>query len=340
MTFPSSLRRSRRRPSSPARERRRVARHIARAERIAGARDASALPRATQLARALLLQALGDYRADGRFPLNHEWPWEMPAFIDGAGTRCAMAHLMELGGAAPLVAEIASTRNHAFVRELADDPRVREWLVAAGISVDEAATIQPSYCQQAWADCVCGSVWSPGEASAPADVVLEGVVQTNGTIRVDGIFGTRPDLVVKVGDTLGATGTNPGDHVLVTLVKANDGAFFGVAGDGGTDGGLSAALPKLEAYRSVIVLAADGRPQRCNDGRETSLPITKDKVIAALRTSQCKEELAKTDSGWAEKPPCSGGGCSVAEGGVGDASVAVLLAVAGALVVKRRLAGR
>ncbi len=285
----------------------------------------------------LLLDALGDYRAAGRFPKNHEWPWEMPAFVDAGGTRCAMAHLMELGGAAPLVAEIAATRNNAFVRELADDPRVVQWLVAAGLSLDEAAAIQPSYCQQAWADCVCGSIWSPDEGHAPADVVLEGVVLADG-VRVDAIYGTRPDLVVKTGDVLGATGTTVGDHVLVVLTKASNGPFFGVTPDGGT--GSAPPLPKLDGYRSVIALASDGRPQRCNYDRETTLSVTKDRVVAALRTSQCKEELAKSDQAWAEKPPCGGGGCSVAEGGIGDASVAVLLAVAGAIIVKRRLTAK
>jgi hypothetical protein len=336
------LRRSHRRPRPADRERRRVAGHIARAARAARRNEPPALAPATTLARALLLHALDDYRAEGRFPKNHDWPWEMPAFIDHGGVRCAMAHLMELGGAAPLVAEIAAQRNHAFVRELADDPRVVAWLEAAGISVDEAAAIQPSYCAQSWSDCICGSVWSVDEARAPADVVLEGVVVAAGSIRIDAVYGTRTDLVVKVGDTLAADGVTVGDHVLVVLTKAKNGAFFGVVPDGGADAGTDGGtgLPQLDGYRTVIALAADGRPKRCDYQREATLPITKDQVVAALRTAQCTEQLAKTDSGWAEKPPCKSGGCSVADGGIGDASVAVLLAVAGAIVVKRRILAR
>jgi hypothetical protein len=65
--------------------------------------------------------------------------------VDAAGTRCAIAHLIEAAGEGALVAEIARTRNNAWVREPADDPRVVAWLDANGLTLEEAARIQPSY---------------------------------------------------------------------------------------------------------------------------------------------------------------------------------------------------
>ena len=67
----------------------------------------------------------------------------MPYFIDADGTRCAMAHLLELGGAAALVARIANEKNNAFVEELANGQELPAWLDASGLSVAEAARIQP-----------------------------------------------------------------------------------------------------------------------------------------------------------------------------------------------------
>lgn len=63
-----------------------------------------------RLVRALLLQALAEYRAAGRFPKNRDFAQKTPYFIDANGTRCAMAHLMELGGEPDLVAAIARER--------------------------------------------------------------------------------------------------------------------------------------------------------------------------------------------------------------------------------------
>ncbi|HEX6434109.1 MAG TPA: hypothetical protein VFZ87_07690, partial [Gemmatimonadales bacterium] len=44
-----------------------------------------------------------------------------------------------------LVDRVASTRNNAFIRELADDPELPAWLDSVGLSVTEAARIQPEY---------------------------------------------------------------------------------------------------------------------------------------------------------------------------------------------------
>jgi hypothetical protein len=56
-----------------------------------------------------------------------------------------MAYLIDRSGRRDLVDRVAATRNNAFIAELADDSALRAWLDSVGLSVTEAARIQPSY---------------------------------------------------------------------------------------------------------------------------------------------------------------------------------------------------
>ena len=97
-------------------------------------------------ARAVLIVWLGEYRDAGQFPRNDHFPARaMPFFRDGRGALCAMAYLIQRSGRRDLVDRIALTRNNAFLFELADDPELGAWLDSVGLSVTEAARIQPSY---------------------------------------------------------------------------------------------------------------------------------------------------------------------------------------------------
>ena len=69
----------------------------------------------------------------------------MPFFRDGYGALCAMAYLIERSGRRDLADRVALTRNNAFIAELANDPELRVWLDSVGLSVTEAARIQPTY---------------------------------------------------------------------------------------------------------------------------------------------------------------------------------------------------
>jgi hypothetical protein len=96
--------------------------------------------------RATLIGWLQEYRDTGKFPRNDRFPdREMPFFRDGHGALCAMAYLIERSGRRDLVDRVASTRNNAFIAELANDRELRVWLDSVGLSVAEAARIQPTY---------------------------------------------------------------------------------------------------------------------------------------------------------------------------------------------------
>ena len=56
-----------------------------------------------------------------------------------------MAYLVDRSGRTDIVDQIAKTRNNAFIRELTDDRALVAWLDGSGLSVDEAARIQPTY---------------------------------------------------------------------------------------------------------------------------------------------------------------------------------------------------
>jgi hypothetical protein len=101
---------------------------------------------AQRRSRATLIGWLRDYREAGSFPLNDRFPDRaMPFFRDSRGVLCAMAYLIKRSGRRDLVDRIAATRNNAFIPELAGDPELSAWLDSTGLSLAEAARIQPFY---------------------------------------------------------------------------------------------------------------------------------------------------------------------------------------------------
>lgn len=127
-------------------ERQRIRDHLRGAERILRAADVSHLSDAQHERRARVIELLREYRRAGAFPHNHDFPGErMPYFVDRHGTLCAMAYVIAQTGGAELVRRVARTANNARVPELADDPEFAAWLDRHGMTVAEAARVQPMY---------------------------------------------------------------------------------------------------------------------------------------------------------------------------------------------------
>jgi hypothetical protein len=126
--------------------------------------------------RATLIGWLQEYRDAGKFPRNDRFPDRaMPFFRDGDGALCAMAYLIERSGRRGLVDRIALTRNNAFIAELANDPELRVWLDSGGLSVAEAARIQPTY---AWEEVRAfvaryDSAWNQRDTSAVSRLLAQ-----------------------------------------------------------------------------------------------------------------------------------------------------------------------
>jgi hypothetical protein len=129
--------------------------HFAEVEREMLSRDISGLTPAQRAGRAEQIRQLRRYAAQGAFPRNTWHPGQrVPYFRDAGGNLCAMAFLIAASGRGDLVDQIARTRNYAFIPDLMDVPGLAQWLEEHGLSVAEAARIQPSY--DGWPCCVIG----------------------------------------------------------------------------------------------------------------------------------------------------------------------------------------
>jgi hypothetical protein len=138
----------------------RLQRHFATVEQELLARDVSHLSPFQRAARARHIERLRTYAQAAVFPKNTDFPGRLvPYFIDRFGTRCAMAHLIEQAGQAAYVKRVAEKINNAYIADIARDSELAApllaWLEDNGLTVEEAARIQPTYCD--------GGVWlGPG----------------------------------------------------------------------------------------------------------------------------------------------------------------------------------
>ncbi|NUO53664.1 MAG: hypothetical protein HOV80_32855 [Polyangiaceae bacterium] len=157
----------------------RIKAHFAGALEMLEANGHAGLDAAQRAARNDRIADLRRYALRGQFPKNRDFHDRMmPYFVDAAGTRCAVAHLVEQSGDADLVWKIVADRNNQLVPELAEEPRLVAWLETQGITVAEATRIQPSYCA------------SPAEQCFPCHVTL-GVIEVEAFEDSMGVIGFR-----------------------------------------------------------------------------------------------------------------------------------------------------
>ena len=124
----------------------RIQHHLATVRTVLQAADVGHLDAERTAARARVLGYLDQYRRHGVFPHNHVViDRRTTVFVDEHGTHCAVGYLMARTGAGALARRIADTANLARVADLAGDPELRDWLDRNGLSVVEAAMIQPAY---------------------------------------------------------------------------------------------------------------------------------------------------------------------------------------------------
>lgn len=129
-----------------AAEEQRLRAHFDSVDRELRATPTVTLSAAQRSARAQLVEWLREYRDAGDFPVNEDFPERpTPYFRDRHGNLCAMAYLLARSGRGEVVDAVAESRNNARVHDLADMPALTAWLDSVGMSVDEAARIQPQY---------------------------------------------------------------------------------------------------------------------------------------------------------------------------------------------------
>jgi len=277
----------------------RVRAHLIGAEQMMDARDVSALSPEQRASRRRARERLRAYRARGEFPGN-PGTVRVPIFIDGHGTRCAMAHLIEASGAGAYVLEVARSRNNARVVELADDPRLVAWLDANGLTLQEAARIQPTYdgrCNRP--SCICGG--SSGNIIFP--------VPTTGLIIEPSTTSTRAVVIAVAGER--ASEFPVGGDFSYRAADSPGRVFIGLSGP---DEGFSTSR-RLDADGKVV----------CGDVSVTAL-----EAVDAVASGMCARYLIAKDPLWGDD--CTG--CQTIGGSGGE--LTALIIVAFALVRSRR----
>lgn len=132
--------------SVEAQETARLRAHFATVEQELLGRDVSALSPKQQAARADQIRRLRAYANAGEFPQNDYHPGvSVPYFRDARGNLCAMAFLIAASGRGDIVDHIARTRNYDYIPDLVEVPGLAGWLEDNGLTVAEAARIQPAY---------------------------------------------------------------------------------------------------------------------------------------------------------------------------------------------------
>ena len=305
----------------------RIHRHFTNVEAMMESRDTRAVDPEQRLVQSLLLDELARYRRARRFPRNRHLPGEqVPCFIDDSGTRCAVAHLMEVSGHGAQAATIARTRNFARVHEMSDDPGLAGWLAATGFTVDEAAAIQPEYCYITMATvCFCMS-WSPTLAEG---IVLGSGTQDggfNGNVLIERIEGKPTEL--KVGDIVSAhlASTGPERTVLLSVRPPQ------------TPGGPP------EVSQLGVKLDPDDSKSTCeyfNFSRDN--PVNRQALVEALSAadqSACETRLAQEDPRWktsrCEDSPPSDSSCAMRQPDRSSTSSAITTAGALAAILSYR----
>lgn len=225
--------------SFAASEQARVRAHLDSAEREQRAAPVMGLTLSQRKARARALDRLHEYWVHGVFPKNVDVLGQfVPYFVDRNHTRCAMAYLIEESGHGPFVARVAATRNNARIAELRSDPQLVAWLGENGMTLEEAARVQPDYCG-GFGNCMDASccprnnhdynIATAVSLSADVVTVVLNTVPSRHSRTLTGGLGVAAGLV---GVAIGVPNFDaPGSQHMLGIVNAGMGtvaAVFGV----------------------------------------------------------------------------------------------------------------
>lgn len=122
----------------------RIREHLRRTERDLRQIDHPELSPDQRRRRRISLDRLRDYWQRGTFPRNRSRTSRTPCFIGASDVPCAMAYLLLEDGRDDLVDAVVETDPTIHLETVEDGPLV-EWIEANGLTMEEAARIQPSY---------------------------------------------------------------------------------------------------------------------------------------------------------------------------------------------------
>jgi hypothetical protein len=123
----------------------RIQTHLAFVEDLLRKKDVSDLSKDIQNKRIHHLNLLKEYRTNGLFPKNYDYPGQRkPCFIDVDGNICAVGYLIEQTASRKVAEDIS--RKYKYYELLAmNDKAVDNWVATSGLTKEECAMIQPTY---------------------------------------------------------------------------------------------------------------------------------------------------------------------------------------------------
>ncbi len=121
-----------------------IARHLEMVEHFLGARDVNHLTSKQKENRKKALNHLHQYRLSQAFPINNQYDYNTPIFIDAFDNFCAVGYLIKSTGYESVARMIAKSDNIAYVKTM-NYKELDDWAKAFGFTKDELAWIQPGY---------------------------------------------------------------------------------------------------------------------------------------------------------------------------------------------------
>jgi hypothetical protein len=123
----------------------RVQTHLSYAEYILRDRSVEGLSEQQKKNREMVLDHLRDYWTKGVFPANLDYPDERkPCFIDKNGNICAVGYLIEKTAGIEVARQINEKHQYDNLMDM-HSPVIAAWAEEHGFTLEECATIQPTY---------------------------------------------------------------------------------------------------------------------------------------------------------------------------------------------------
>ena len=131
-------------PGAGALENARLQAHLHYVESLLRSRNTDHLTARQKKNRTLVLELLHQYRNNGIFPKNYKYEGRRPCFIDEHGNICAVGYLIEKTAGRAVAEKINAEHQYDYLMDM-NEPVIAEWASAYGLTLEECATIQPSY---------------------------------------------------------------------------------------------------------------------------------------------------------------------------------------------------
>lgn len=173
--------------------------HLSLVEQTLRDRPVTHLSATQQQLRSKALDDLHQYWIAGNFPLNEQYSYRTPIFIDKQDNFCAVGYLIKASGQEEISRMISSDNNLAYVMDMRY-PELNTWAKGHGFTKEELAWIQPTYPPQHYTATVGGG--------------------TDG--KVAELFAGQNGENLYVGGVFSKVGNNIAAHNIAYITKDNN----------------------------------------------------------------------------------------------------------------------